>query len=107
MAKRKSKTETEKLKKLHSIIGRLTQKFSPDVIQLALSKVYAEYVLRVEPDYIYKPKEKRKEGEKFEEPSTAEGRYWLRVYLASLRLSGGMQTWLYDMMEDVEEEGEE
>jgi hypothetical protein len=75
------KTSAQKLK---SIIVRLTRKFSPDVVQLELSKVYEEYSIASQTEQ--------------------EIEFWFKCARASKNLSGGMNKWAHDMIEDLEED---
>ena len=77
------KTESQKLA---SIVVRLTRKFSPDVIQRELARIYEEYSTMGE--------------------SEPEVEFWLKCSRASHNLSSGMNKWAHEMIEDMEE-GEE
>ena len=69
--------------KLHNIVMRLTWKFSPDVIQGELARIYEEYSVAGE--------------------SEPEVEFWLKCSRASHNLSSGMNKWAHEMIEDMEE----
>lgn len=73
--------------KLERIVIRLTRKFSPDVIQVALGKAYDEYAAASDSEVIEE--------------------FWHKCARASMNLGSGMNKWAHDMIEDLEEEGEE
>ena len=77
------KTESQKLT---SIIDRLTRKFNPDVIQVELARTYEQYSAEVETE--------------------EEVEFWLKCSKASFNLGSGMDKWVHEMIEDIEE-GEE
>ena len=68
---------------LASIVERLTQKFSPDVIQNELAQVYDKYSTMGD--------------------SEPEVEFWLKCGQASHNLSSGMNKWAHEMIEDIEE----
>ena len=74
------------MNQLVSIVVRLTRKFSPDVIQGELARIYEEYSVAGD--------------------SEAEVEFWLKCSRASHNLSSGMNKWAHEMIEDMEE-GEE
>ena len=71
---------------LASIIIRLTRKYSPDVIQAELARVYEEYSVASQ--------------------SEDEVEFWLKCSRASYNLSSGMNKWAHEMIEDMEEDEE-
>ncbi len=68
--------------KLANIVIRLTRKFSPDVIQVALAKTYEEYAAASD---------------------GAEEEFWEKCARASFNLGSGMNKWAHDMIEALEE----
>ena len=80
------KTEAEQLEKLRRIVVRITRKFSPDVIQEQLANTYDEYGAAGE--------------------SEGEVEFWLKCGRASHNLSGGMNKWAHEMVEEMLEEEE-
>lgn len=87
-------------------LNKLLESYNPYQIQCALANIYEENLQKVEPDYIYIPKSERKKGEEFIEPETAEGRYWLKVWLGSRNLCSGMEKWLNELIDELEENDE-
>lgn len=73
--------------KLVGIINRLSRKFRPDEILKELSRVYEEYSVA--------------------SPTEAEVEYWLKCSRGTGNLSSGTQKWLYEMIDEQEEENEE
>lgn len=75
------KTHQQKLK---SIVGRLAHKFRPDEILHELSVVYEEYSVASDTE--------------------AEVEFWLKLSRAHRNLASGANKWLYEMVEEQEEE---
>jgi len=73
--------------RLQRVVNRLIRKFRPDQIQHALGNVYEEYSVG--------------------SPTEAEVDFWLKCARASRNLSSGMDKWLYEMVEEMEEEEED
>ena len=71
------------MNQLVSVVVRLTRKFSPDVIQGELARIYEEYSVAGE--------------------SEPEVEFWLKCSRASHNLSSGMNKWAHEMIEDIEE----
>ena len=73
--------------KLVSIISRLSRKFRPDEILAELSAVYEEYSAA--------------------STTEAEVDYWLKTSRACKNLSSGTDKWLYEMIDELEEDDNE
>ena len=71
------------MNQLVSVVVRLTRKFSPDVIQGELARIYEEYSVAG--------------------TSEPEVEFWLKCSRASHNLSSGMNKWAHEMIEDIEE----
>jgi hypothetical protein len=70
--------------RLQSIIGRISRKYKPDDILHELSVLYEEYSIGAS--------------------SEAEVEFWLKCSRATGNLSSGTEKWLYEMIEEQEEE---
>lgn len=92
------------MSELKSTIRSLVQRFSAYEIQCALADEYYRMVRQYEPDYKYIPKEKRKKGQEYIEPETAEGRFFMKIFLASRNLCSGIQKWFDEYQEEIYEE---
>jgi hypothetical protein len=79
MSKKKSHKE-----RLQSIIGRLGRKFRPDEILHELSVLYEEYSVVG--------------------ATEAEVEFWVKCSRSHGNLASGTNKWLYEMMEEQEEE---
>lgn len=84
MIKRKKKS---KHARLVSIINRLARKFRPDEILKELSRVYEEYSIG--------------------SPTETEVDFWLKCSRATKNLSSGTEKWIYEMIDEQEENEEE
>lgn len=82
-----AKSKKSKEQRLASIVNRLTRKFSPDMIQAELARVYEEYSIA--------------------STTEPEVEFWFKCARASRNLSSGMNKWGHDMVEDLAEDQEE
>lgn len=81
MASKKKKTSYSKLV---SIVNRLSRKFRPSEILAELSVVYEEYSAASKTE--------------------AEVEFWLKCSRATKNLSSGTEKWLYEMIDELEDE---
>ena len=72
---------------LARLINKLSRKYRPEELLQELSTVYEEYMVG--------------------SPTEAEADYWLKCSKATKNLSSGMEKWLYEMVDDLEEEQHE
>lgn len=91
---------------MYNLLENLVAKYGPLKVQEELTDIYYKMLNKVEPDYVYIPKDKRKKGEEFVEPETPDGRFWLKIYLASRNLTRGIEKWFDDYADEIEEENE-
>lgn len=82
MAKKKKSQKA----RLQSIVGRLSRKFRPDEILHELSVLYEEYSVSSETE--------------------AEVDFWLKCSRATGNLSSGMDKWIGELSDELEEEKE-
>lgn len=78
---RKRKSQHERFQ---SIMNRLSRRWKPDDILYELSILYEEFSIAAETE--------------------AEVEYWLKCSKATANLSGGMEKWFAEMVEEKDEE---
>lgn len=87
MARKKKKRKNAKQAQLVSIMDRLSRSYRPDEILREPSKIYENYSAA--------------------STTEAEVDYWLKCSRATGNLSSGMSKWLYEVIDELENESED